>query len=140
VYLLATNGRIPPNSIEHMETSCPLYETGKVIHPFAYRVHTHELGMCYTSTISVRYTFCFYVKISTYITIIKFLFWIGKVVAGYRVKNSNGVQTWDLLGKRDPMTPQMFYPIEKNITVKFGDILVSIFFYCRLSTCTYITM
>lgn len=45
VYLLATNGMIPPQSIEHMETSCPLYETGKVIHPFAYRVHTHELGM-----------------------------------------------------------------------------------------------
>lgn len=44
VYLLATNGMIPPQSIEHMETSCPLYETGKVIHPFAYRVHTHELG------------------------------------------------------------------------------------------------
>ncbi|XP_022176831.1 peptidylglycine alpha-hydroxylating monooxygenase [Myzus persicae] len=93
VYLLATNGRVPPNAIEHMETSCPLFEIGKVIHPFAYRVHTHELG---------------------------------KVVSGYRVKNINKeVQKWDLLGKRDPMTPQMFYPIENNITVESGDILAA---------------
>jgi len=32
------------------------------------------------------------------------------------------------------MTPQMFYPIENNITVKFGDILVRILsmylYYC----------
>jgi len=55
-----------------------------------------------------------------------FKFFIGKVVAGYRVKHSNGVQKWDLLGKRDPMTPQMFYPIENNITVESGDILVSV--------------
>lgn len=54
---------------------------------------------------------------------------IGKVVAGYRVKTSSkGIQKWDLLGKRDPLTPQMFYPIEKNLTVKYGDLLVSIFF------------
>lgn len=44
VYLLATNGQIAPRSIERMETSCPVFEPGKVIHPFAYRVHTHELG------------------------------------------------------------------------------------------------
>lgn len=50
----------------------------------------------------------------------------GKVVAGYRVKtSSNGLQHWDLLGKRDPLSPQMFYPIEKNITIGYGDILVS---------------
>ncbi|VVC38980.1 Copper type II, ascorbate-dependent monooxygenase-like, C-terminal,Peptidylglycine alpha- [Cinara cedri] len=93
VYLLATDGIIPPNSFENLETSCPLLETGKVIHPFAYRVHTHQLG---------------------------------KVVAGYRVKtSSNGVQKWDLLGKRDPLTPQMFYPIEKNLTVNYGDLLAA---------------
>lgn len=50
----------------------------------------------------------------------------GKVVAGYRVKtSSNGLQQWDLLGKKDPLAPQMFYPIEKNITIGYGDILVS---------------
>lgn len=66
-----------------------------------------------------------------YITIIilsNFCFFVGKVVAGYRVKNINkNEQKWDLLGKRDPMTPQMFYPIENNITVESGDILVSSF-------------
>jgi len=114
-----------------METSCPLYEIGKVIHPFAYRVHTHELGMCYTTC--AWYTFYVYVKntkIPTYITTItvEFLLLTGKVVAGYRVKNINkDVQKWDLLGKRDPMTPQMFYPIENNITIESGDILVSSF-------------
>lgn len=50
----------------------------------------------------------------------------GKVVSGYRVRNYGNSQKWDLLGKRDPLTPQMFYPIEKNVTVESGDILVSI--------------
>lgn len=127
MYLLATNGRIPPNSIEHMETSCPVYEIGKVIHPFAYRVHTHELGMWHTTC--AWYTF--YVD-KTHIPItaiiVDSLLSTGKVVAGYRVRNINkDEQKWDLLGKRDPMTPQMFYPIENNITVESGDILVSSF-------------
>lgn len=91
VYLLATGGEIRANSVEHMETACPVVETGKVVHPFAYRVHTHQLG---------------------------------KVVAGYRVRTADsGEQKWQLLGKRDPMTSQMFYPIEKNITVEHGDLL-----------------
>lgn len=30
-----------------MKTSCSINEIGKVIHSFAYRVHTHELGTCY---------------------------------------------------------------------------------------------
>jgi len=110
-----------------METSCPLYEIGKVIHPFAYRVHTHELGKCYTTCAWYCWKYKF---ICPYITtiIVGFLLLIGKVVAGYRVKNINKeVQKWDLLGKRDPMTPQMFYPIENNITVESGDILVSSF-------------
>lgn len=48
-------------------------------------------------------------------------------MAGYRVRtNDRGLQKWDLLGKRDPLTPQMFYPIENNVTVESGDILVSI--------------
>jgi peptidylglycine monooxygenase len=43
VYLLGTGGFIPPHSTEHMETSCAIKEK-KVIHPFAYRTHTHKLG------------------------------------------------------------------------------------------------
>jgi Copper type II ascorbate-dependent monooxygenase, C-terminal domain len=47
------------------------------------------------------------------------------VVSGYKVTtDSNGKNTWTLLGKRDPNTPQMFYPIESNVTVKYGDSLV----------------
>ncbi|XP_050539819.1 peptidylglycine alpha-hydroxylating monooxygenase isoform X1 [Daktulosphaira vitifoliae] len=93
VYLLATNGKIPPHSIEHMETACSMFEPGKIIHPFAYRTHTHELG---------------------------------KVVTGYRVRTDNkGIEKWDILGKRDPLTPQMFYPIENNVTIEFGDRLAA---------------
>ncbi|CAH2050049.1 unnamed protein product, partial [Iphiclides podalirius] len=43
VILLGTGGYIPPNSVEHMETACTLDED-KVIHPFAFRTHTHSLG------------------------------------------------------------------------------------------------
>lgn len=36
---------------------------------------------------------------------------LGKVVSGYRVReNEQGIDDWTLLGKRDPLTPQMFYP------------------------------
>jgi len=49
-------------------------------------------------------------------------------VSGYKVTtDSNGKNTWTLLGKRDPNTPQMFYPIESNVTVKYGDSLVIFF-------------
>lgn len=43
VILLGTGGGIPPNKVEHLETSCMIKEN-KVIHPFAYRTHTHSLG------------------------------------------------------------------------------------------------
>ncbi|XP_073957221.1 peptidylglycine-alpha-hydroxylating monooxygenase [Choristoneura fumiferana] len=43
VFLLGTSGMIPPKKVEHMETACTLQEN-KVIHPFAYRTHTHALG------------------------------------------------------------------------------------------------
>lgn len=37
---------------------------------------------------------------------------LGRVVSGYSIKrDENGVDHWTLLGKRNPMTPQMFYPI-----------------------------
>lgn len=56
---------------------------------------------------------------------------IGKVVSGYKVTtDSSGKNTWTLLGKRDPNTPQMFYPIEGNVTVSYGDSLV--FFFCKI--------
>lgn len=47
---------------------------------------------------------------------------LGKVVSGYRVRsNAHGVQEWTLLGKRDPLTPQMFYNVENNSPIVAGD-------------------
>ncbi|XP_047741070.1 peptidylglycine alpha-hydroxylating monooxygenase [Hyalella azteca] len=43
VLLLGTGGRILPQSVEYMETACTI-EEDKVIHPFAFRTHTHSLG------------------------------------------------------------------------------------------------
>jgi peptidylglycine monooxygenase len=43
VLLLGTAGSIPARSIEHMETTC-LIEEPLVLHPFAFRTHTHKLG------------------------------------------------------------------------------------------------
>ncbi len=43
VIFLGTNGRIPSKSTTHMEVACTLWED-EVIHPFAFRVHTHSLG------------------------------------------------------------------------------------------------
>lgn len=47
---------------------------------------------------------------------------LGRVVSGYRVRtDDNGDDQWTLLGKRDPMTPQMFYPVANTDPIKFGD-------------------
>lgn len=40
---MGTGGRIPSKSVQFMETACRIDED-KVIHPFAFRVHTHALG------------------------------------------------------------------------------------------------
>ncbi|KPU76111.1 uncharacterized protein Dana_GF12045, isoform B [Drosophila ananassae] len=47
---------------------------------------------------------------------------LGKVVAGYRVRSdSDGVQQWLQLGKRDPLTPQMFYNVSSHEPIVAGD-------------------
>ena len=43
VFLLGTSGMIGANQVENMETACTIWED-KVIHPFAFRPHTHALG------------------------------------------------------------------------------------------------
>lgn len=51
---------------------------------------------------------------------------LGRVVSGYRVtKDETGEDHWSLLGKRDPLTPQMFYPIFDNTPIKYGDRLAA---------------
>ncbi|XP_075969155.1 peptidylglycine-alpha-hydroxylating monooxygenase [Anticarsia gemmatalis] len=47
VILLGTGGVIAANSLENMETACAINED-KVIHPFAFRTHTHALGVVVT--------------------------------------------------------------------------------------------
>lgn len=109
--LLGTGGIIPPNSVTQMETDCRIKEK-KTIYPIAYRTHTHSLGpiiLTYKSN-----------------NILYFIF-TGKVVAGYHVTtDENGVDHWIQLGKRDPLTPQMFYPVKSTAPIKFGDRVVRI--------------
>ncbi|XP_030382851.1 peptidylglycine alpha-hydroxylating monooxygenase [Scaptodrosophila lebanonensis] len=51
---------------------------------------------------------------------------LGKEVSGYRVRsNDRGIQEWTLLGKRDPLTPQMFYPVENKSPILFGDFVAA---------------
>lgn len=51
---------------------------------------------------------------------------LGKVVTGYAIREDENKQhQWTLLGKRDPLTPQMFYPVLNNDPVHPGDILAA---------------
>ncbi|XP_064106130.1 peptidylglycine alpha-hydroxylating monooxygenase-like isoform X1 [Macrobrachium nipponense] len=87
VLLLGTGGRINPKSVEYMETACSI-EEDKVIHPFAFRTHTHALG---------------------------------RVVSGYKVTKDGLGDKWELIGKKDPQLPQMFYPVANDLTLAKGD-------------------
>ena len=47
----------------------------------------------------------------------------GKVVSGWRVQN---MSNWDLIGKRDPQKPQMFYPVaDESVTLQPGDVVAA---------------
>lgn len=87
VLLMGTGGRINAKSVEYMETACTLDEN-KVIHPFAFRTHTHALG---------------------------------RVVSGYKVTRNGIADDWQLIGKKDPQLPQMFYPVANDLTLTKGD-------------------
>ncbi|KAJ3639502.1 hypothetical protein Zmor_002859 [Zophobas morio] len=51
---------------------------------------------------------------------------LGKVVSGYSVRRDKyGVDRWSLLGKRNPYTAQMFYPIFNKSPIKYGDRLAA---------------
>lgn len=51
---------------------------------------------------------------------------LARVVSGYRVRETeNGHFNWTLLGKRDPLTPQMFYPVFDKSPITTGDILAA---------------
>lgn len=46
---------------------------------------------------------------------------LGKVVSGYVIKNNY----WIELGKRDPLKPQMFYPVENSPVIEQNDTLAA---------------
>ncbi|XP_055346332.1 probable peptidylglycine alpha-hydroxylating monooxygenase 1 [Paramacrobiotus metropolitanus] len=47
---------------------------------------------------------------------------LGRVVSGYVIQDGK----WQLLGKRDPQTPQMFYPVaDDKLVIKPGDTLAA---------------
>lgn len=51
---------------------------------------------------------------------------LGKVVSGYLVRNnSKGQMNWLELGKRDPLTPQMFYTMNNKASATRGDIFAA---------------
>merc|ERR1711936_1168179 len=47
---------------------------------------------------------------------------LGRVVSGWRVRNN---QDWTLIGKKSPQVPQMFYPVETDITLSAGDVVAA---------------
>jgi len=47
---------------------------------------------------------------------------LGKVVSGYVIKPDD---EWIELGKRDPLTPQMFYPVTHKVPITYGDTLAA---------------
>lgn len=102
----------PPHTTTFFETACEM-EDSRVIHPFAFRVHTHSLGKVQNYDLG-----CYPDQASNY----NFKL-LGKVVSGWKV---SGNDKWDLIGKRDPQLPQMFYPVEnKSLTISSGDHIAS---------------
>jgi len=47
---------------------------------------------------------------------------LGRVVSGWRVRNN---EEWTLIGKKSPQVPQMFYPVETEMTLTAGDVVAA---------------
>ena len=51
------------------------------------------------------------------------LYNVGKVVSGWKVQNYD---SWQLIGKKDPQKPQMFYPVaDSSLTLTKGDVVAA---------------
>ncbi|KAM7393431.1 hypothetical protein PAMA_008197 [Pampus argenteus] len=46
---------------------------------------------------------------------------LGKVVSGYRIRNGK----WSLIGRQSPQLPQAFYPVNKDVNMKYGDTIAA---------------
>jgi len=100
VYLLETGGYIKPQQEEYFETACGMSED-VVMYPFAYRTHTHKLGVVNTGYV---------IKTTNDVT-----------------DGDSEKEAWIELGRRSPQLPQMFYPIADagKVTVNKGDVLAA---------------
>uniref|UniRef100_A0A0R3RRA3 peptidylglycine monooxygenase n=1 Tax=Elaeophora elaphi TaxID=1147741 RepID=A0A0R3RRA3_9BILA len=50
----------------------------------------------------------------------------GELVSGWVVRqNEYGHDTWELIGERNPLLPQMFQRVDNNITIRQGDVLAA---------------
>lgn len=65
VLLMGTAGKLQPKSEEHMETAC-MIEDNVIMHPFAFRTHTHSHGTYFVVVYYVWYLFCSYVLCMLY--------------------------------------------------------------------------
>ena len=46
--------------------------------------------------------------------------------SAYRVRGDYDDQEWAEIGRRSPQLPQMFYPTEKDVTIKQGDYVAAV--------------
>lgn len=86
-----------------------LLGTGGIIPP---RKITHMESACLMTEHKTIYPFAYRTHTHS----------LGKVVSGYVVKPND---EWIELGKRDPLTPQMFYPVTNRVPVTYGDTLAA---------------
>lgn len=47
-------------------------------------------------------------------------------MSGYKVTRKGYVDNWQLIGKKDPQLPQMFYPVISDLVIHKGDTVVSV--------------
>jgi hypothetical protein len=57
---------------------------------------------------------------------VKKKFFSGLVNSAYRVRGKNDDQEWTEIGRRSPQLPQMFYPTQKDVTIKQGDYVAAV--------------
>jgi peptidylglycine monooxygenase len=82
---------------EYFEVACEMAED-KVIYPFAFRTHTHKLGL-----VNSGY----------------------RVTTISMPDINNEEQIWSEIGRRSPQLPQMFYPVMEPVPIKYGDIIAA---------------
>ena len=97
--LLATDGAVAAKSVEKFETACEIQDDIQM-HPFAYRVHAHKLGVVNSGYVIKR--------------------GVSDAKHGRHTDDE-----WIELGRRSPQLPQMFYPVSNEVTIGKGDVVAA---------------